>query len=94
MIREDRQMSKGIAGKNTWALALLILIGVVIGGLIGQLASGVPALAWLNYGQTFGLTSPVILDLGILVITFALTINITVAGILGVVAAIIIYRFL
>ena len=33
MIREDRQMSKGIAGKNTWALALLILIGVVIGGL-------------------------------------------------------------
>lgn len=87
-------MSRGTAGKNLWALALLILIGVVIGGLIGQLVSGVPALAWLNYGQTFGLTQPVILDLGILVITFALTINITVAGILGVILAIVIYRFL
>ncbi len=87
-------MSRGTAGKNLWALALLILIGVVIGGLIGQLVSGVPALAWLNYGQTFGLTQPVILDLGILVITFALTINITIAGILGVILAIVIYRFL
>ncbi len=87
-------MSRGTAGKNLWALALLILIGVVIGGLIGQLVSGVPALAWLNYGQTFGLTQPVILDLGILVITFALTINITVAGILGVILAIVIYRFI
>lgn len=87
-------MSRGTAGKNLWALALLILIGVVIGGLIGQLVSGVPSLAWLNYGQTFGLTQPVILDLGILVITFALTINITVAGILGVILAIVIYRFL
>lgn len=87
-------MSRGTAGKNLWALALLILIGVVIGGLIGQLVSGVPVLAWLNYGQTFGLTQPVILDLGILVITFALTINITIAGILGVILAIVIYRFL
>ena len=87
-------MSRGTAGKNLWALALLILIGVVIGGLIGQLVSGVPALTWLNYGQTFGLTQPVILDLGILVITFALTINITIAGILGVILAIVIYRFL
>ena len=87
-------MSKGIGGKNKWALFLLILAGIVLGGFIGTLAAGVPALSWLNYGQTFGLTSPLVLDLGILVITFALTINITIAGILGVVVAIIIYRFL
>ena len=87
-------MSRGAAGKNNWALALLILVGVVVGGLIGQLASGVPALGWLNFGQTLGFTSPIVLDLGILVITFALSINITIAGILGVVIAILIYRFL
>lgn len=87
-------MSKGVAGKNYWALALLILIGIVIGGFIGQLTANVPALSWLSYGQTFGFTNPIVLDLGILVLTFALTINITIAGIIGVILAIIIYRFL
>jgi hypothetical protein len=58
------------------------------------MASGVSALSWLNYGQTFGLTQPLVLDLGILVLTFALTIKITIAGIVGIILAIIIYRFL
>ena len=47
-------MSKGIAGKNNWALFLLLLAGIVLGGFIGSLAAGVPFLSWLNYGQTFG----------------------------------------
>ena len=76
----------------------MILAGVVLGGLIGQLASGVSALSWLNYGQTFGLSNPLVLDFGILVrpsgLTFRLTIKITIAGILGIVLAIIIYHFI
>ena len=60
-------MAKGTAGKNYWALLLMILAGVVLGGFIGQLSAGVPALRWLNYGQTFGLSTPLVLDLGILV---------------------------
>lgn len=76
--------------KNNWACFLLILAGIVIGGFIGNLFPS----TWLNYGQTFGLTNPLILDLGILTITFALTIKITIASIIGIVAALIIYRFL
>lgn len=87
-------MARGTAGKNSWALLLMILAGVVLGGFIGQLASKVSFLSWLNYGQTFGLSQPMVLDLGILVLTFGLTIKITIAGILGIVLAIIIYRFL
>lgn len=87
-------MARGTAGKNSWALLLMILAGVVLGGFIGQLASKVSFLSWLNYGQTFGLSQPLVLDLGILVLTFALTIKITIAGILGIILAIIIYRFL
>ena len=87
-------MAKGIARKNNWALVLLILIGVVLGGFLGNLVSGVPGLSWLKYGKTFGFSSPMVLDLGIMVLTFALTINITIAGIIGVVIAIIIYRLL
>lgn len=87
-------MARGIAGKNYWALFLLLLAGIVLGGFIGSLAAGVPFLGWLNYGQSFGLTNPIILDLGILVLTFGLNIKITIASIIGIVIAIIIYRFM
>ena len=58
------------------------------------LTEGVSWLSWLGYGQTFGFSSPLVLDLGVLAITFALTIKITIASIIGVVIAILIYRLL
>ncbi|MDE6663200.1 MAG: DUF4321 domain-containing protein [Lachnospiraceae bacterium] len=76
--------------KNNWACFLLILAGIVIGGFIGS----VLPVDWLNYGQSFGLTEPVMLDLGILCISFGLSIKITVASIIGIILAIIIYRFI
>ena len=76
--------------KNNWSCFLLILAGIVIGGFIGSLCPN----SWLNYGQSFGLSSPLVLDLGILCITFGLSIKITIAGILGVALGIIIYRFI
>lgn len=80
--------------KNSWSLFLLILAGIVLGGFIGTLTEGMSYLNWLNYGQSFGLDSPIILNLGILVITFGLNIKITIASIIGVLLAIIIYRTL
>ena len=85
---------KGTGSKNAWALFLLILTGIVLGGFIGMLAEAVPALSWLAYGQSFGLDEPIILNLGLLVVTFGLTIKITIASIIGVILSIIIYRFL
>lgn len=87
-------MSKGIAGKNKWALFLLLLSGILLGGFIGELTKGVAGLSWLNFGQSFGFMNPIALDLGILVITFGLNIHITIASIIGVLLAIIIYRLL
>lgn len=83
---------KGTGSKNAWALFLLILAGIVLGGFIGMLADGVSALSWLNYGQSFGLEEPVVLSLGLLVLTFGLTIRITVASIIGIMLAIFIYK--
>ena len=85
---------RGAGNKNSWALFLLILAGIVLGGFIGMLTQDTGALSWLNYGQTFGLDEPVVLNLGILVITFGLSVRITIASIIGMVLAIIIYRFL
>ena len=87
-------MSRGILGKNNWALFLLLLAGIVLGGFIGNLAAGVSGLSWLNYGQSFGFAEPIGLDLGVLVITFGLSIKITIASIIGILVAILIYRLL
>ena len=53
-----------------------------------------PALSWLGYGQSFGIDDPIVLNLGVMVITFGLSIKITMASIIGVILSIIIYRFL
>lgn len=76
--------------KNNWACFLLVLAGIVIGGFIGNLFPS----TWLNYGQSFGLSSPIVLDLGILCITFGLSIKITIASIIGIAVGIIIYRMI
>ena len=76
--------------KNNWACFLLILAGIVIGGFIGSLFPS----TWLNYGQSFGLSQPLVLDFGLLSVTFALSIKITIASILGIAMAIIIYRLI
>ena len=78
--------------KNIWILLIFILSGLVIGGLLGDLASKVDWLWWLGFGQEFVLQSPLVLDLSILKITFALMVKINIASIIGMGLAIFIYR--
>lgn len=87
-------MAVGNSHKNNWVLIVILLCGIVLGGYLGTLASRVSFLSWLGYGNTFGLTSPVVLDLGILVFTFGLTITINIASIIGLIIGIIVYRFI
>ena len=80
--------------KNFWILLIMLLAGIVLGGFMWQLAEGISWLNWLNYGQSFGLNSPLVIDFGILVITFGLSIQITMASIIGLALALIIYRLI
>ncbi len=78
--------------KNGWTLFLLLLAGSVIGGLIGELASGISFLRWLNLGYSFGLENALALDLKIIYLVFQITFDITIASILGIAIAIFTYR--
>ena len=80
--------------KNFWILLLLLLAGIVLGGFLGEATTSIGLLSWLNFGQSFGLDTPLVLNLGVLVITFGLTIRITMASIIGVAIALLIYRYL
>ena len=73
-----------------WVLVLLILIGFVIGGFIGTYFEG----TFLNYGQNFGLSNPIVLDLGFFILTFGLSIHITIASVIGVVISLVVCRFI
>lgn len=76
--------------KVNWTLLVLVLVGFVIGRFIGTYFEG----TFLNYGQSFGLSEPVVLNLGFIVLTFGLTIQITIASVIGVIISLVVYRFI
>ena len=78
--------------KNIWVFLVFLLSGLVIGGLLGKLASGVSWLWWLSYEQQFGLESPIVLDLSVIKLTFRLMYKINVARIIGMILSIFIYK--
>ena len=78
--------------KNVWILLVFILSGIVVGGLLGELASKVDWLWWLSYGQSFGLSQPITVDLSVIQLTFGLTFKINISSIIGMVLAVFIYK--
>lgn len=73
-----------------WTLILLVLVGFVIGRFIGTYFEG----TWLDYGQAFGMSNPVALDMGFIILTFGIQIKITIASVLGVILSLIVYKFI
>ncbi len=81
-----------MTSKKSWIFLIFLFSGIIIGGLLGELASTVPYLSWLAYGKSFGLTDPLVLDINILKITFSFLVQLNVASIIGIVIAVLIYR--
>ena len=78
--------------KNIWILMVFLLSGLVIGGLLGEIASKVDWLWWLSYGESFGISSPIELNLSVITISFGLMFRINIASIIGMALAIFLYR--
>ena len=71
---------------------ITLFAGIILGGYLGELALSVPALKFLAVGKELGLTSPCVLDLSIIKLTFAFTVKLNIAGILGLIASMIIIK--
>jgi hypothetical protein len=76
-------------GGNSIYLILLILTSAIIGTILGKAFSGYFPV--LNYGESIGF-GPATLNLSIFSVTFGFSANLTVAGIIGILIAIIAYR--
>jgi hypothetical protein len=73
-----------------WLLIILVLIGFVIGGFIGTYFDG----TFLNYGQSFGLNTPVELNMGFIILTFGIKFHITISSVIGVILSFVVYKFI
>ena len=71
---------------------ITIFAGIILGGYLGELALSVPALNFLGVGKELGLTNPLVLDMSIMKLTFAFTVKLNIAGILGFIAALFIVK--
>lgn len=78
--------------KNFWLLTIFILSGLVIGSLVAELLTDNTIFWWLSYGQAFGTTTPFVLNLQIVTLTFGLTFELTIASILGLFLSIFLYK--
>jgi hypothetical protein len=87
-------MAKGGAGVASLLVLLLVggLIGSVLGEVIGALLPGGWLERLLAKGVSPGLNPPFTLDLQVLTVTVGFSIKITLATILGMILAVIIWK--
>ena len=81
-------------GKYDLMFWIMLLTGVILGTLLGEAAANIGALSFLNYGKTIGISAgnPLVLDLSIMKLTFGVEMRLTLASILGLLAAIFLYK--
>ncbi len=70
----------------------LVLIGVVVGTFVANICKDVSFLSWLAYGLNFGMASPLVLNLGVMQLTFAVSIDLTLSVVIFIVLSFIIGR--
>ena len=80
------------AKTEPWMLALMILVGAVIGSLLWSLVTPYLPDVFAK-SVTVGTTgAPLNVDLGVVSLTLGLTLHVNIGSMLGMIAAFIIYR--
>jgi hypothetical protein len=69
-----------------------MVAGLVLGGFLGYYLNRYPFWSWLNNGQVFGLETPLVLELGIIHLSFGLTFRVNAGSVLGIALGILVYR--
>lgn len=80
--------------KHNLILIFLLLAGVVVGSPLASATAGMPFLGWLSYGGRVGISTqePMLLDLAVLQVAFGFQLQINVAQIICIIAAICMYK--
>ena len=71
-----------------------VLCGIVIGMMLAGVTKNISALSWLSFGLSFGMSSPLVLDLSLLKLTFGLAVDLNVATIICITLCLIIAKYI
>jgi hypothetical protein len=74
--------------RNLWMLLLLLSIGMVIGGILGEILK--EKIKILNYSNSIGF-KPFMIDLQVAKLTLGLVIHFNIASIIGIIIALFIF---
>ena len=77
-----------------WLNAFLICVGMVIGSMVSEMTAGVPFLAWLSYGLSFGTESPFVLNLNVIRLTFGIDLYLTVSSVIFIALSLILGKLI
>lgn len=77
---------------KTFIKIMVIFMGIVLGSYLGELALEVSWLKFLSYGKEFGLSEPVVLDLGFIKLTLGFLCKLNLASIAGFVLSLFLVR--
>lgn len=80
------------AKTEPWMLALMILVGAVIGSLLWSLVTPYLPEVFAKSIAVGTTGAPLSVDLGVLSLTLGLTLHVNIGSMLGMIAAFIIYR--
>lgn len=78
-----------VKGNDSIIMLVLLLVGAIFGSLLGSaLGDMIPVL---NYGKSIGV-DPFLVDLNVVQITFGFKLHLNVAGIVGIIAAFLVFK--
>lgn len=77
-----------------WALALIVVVGALVGSVIAEIVVTMPYLEVLSREVRAGLDPPLTLDLRILTLTLGFVLRLSLATLLGIVIAVWVFRLL
>ena len=80
--------------KGFWLNFFLVCIGIVTGSMVAEMTKGIPSLSWLSYGLDFGTKSPLVIDLNVLLLTFGISVKITISSIIFIALSLVLGRLI
>ncbi len=80
-----------MAHSKTYNL-FLVLVGIVLGSFVAYICKDIAFLSWLSFGITFGLEAPLCLNLGIMSLTFGISIDLTLSTVIFIILSLLIGR--
>lgn len=69
--------------KNNLAIFFIILLGIILGGLVGEILGSVPGLEFLKTGVQIGVVEPITVSLMVIEFTLGLILKINLMSIVG-----------